>query len=48
MAHGGKSLNDEEWVAWGALDDDAWYQRMKQDFGMDLGPWAHTAELPTV
>ena len=43
-----KSLNDEEWVAWGALDDDAWYQRMKQDFGMDLRPWAHTAELPTV
>jgi NAD(P)-dependent dehydrogenase (short-subunit alcohol dehydrogenase family) len=33
-----KSLNDEEWVAWGALDDDAWYQRMKQDFGMDLRP----------
>ena len=43
-----KSLNDEEWVAWGALDDDAWYQRMKQDFGIDLRPWAHTAELPTV
>jgi NAD(P)-dependent dehydrogenase (short-subunit alcohol dehydrogenase family) len=42
-----KSLNDEEWVAWGALDDDAWYQRMKQDFGMDLRPWAHTAEVPT-
>jgi NAD(P)-dependent dehydrogenase (short-subunit alcohol dehydrogenase family) len=39
-----KSLNDEEWVAWGALDDDAWYQRMKQDFGMDLRAWAHTAE----
>jgi NAD(P)-dependent dehydrogenase (short-subunit alcohol dehydrogenase family) len=42
-----KSLNDEEWVAWGALEDDAWYQRMKQDFGMDLRPWAQTAELPT-
>ena len=40
---GGKSLNDEEWVAWGALDDDAWYQRMKQDFGMDLRPLAPTA-----
>ena len=33
-----KSLNDEDWIAWGALDDDAWYQRMKQDFGMDLRP----------
>jgi NAD(P)-dependent dehydrogenase (short-subunit alcohol dehydrogenase family) len=37
-----KSLNDEEWVAWGALDDDAWYQRMKQDFGMDLRPLVPT------
>jgi len=33
-----KSLNDEEWIAWGALEDDAWYERMKQDFGMDLRP----------
>jgi NAD(P)-dependent dehydrogenase (short-subunit alcohol dehydrogenase family) len=38
-----KSLNDEEWVAWGALDDDAWYQRMKQDFGMDLRPLVPTS-----
>ncbi|MFL5512130.1 MAG: SDR family oxidoreductase, partial [Gemmatimonadales bacterium] len=38
-----KSLNDEEWIAWGALDDDAWYQRMKQDFGMDLRRLAPTA-----
>jgi NAD(P)-dependent dehydrogenase (short-subunit alcohol dehydrogenase family) len=38
-----KSLNDEEWVAWGALDDDAWYQRMKQDFGMDLRPSVPTS-----
>jgi NAD(P)-dependent dehydrogenase (short-subunit alcohol dehydrogenase family) len=37
-----KNLNDEEWVAWGALDDDAWYQRMKQDFGMDLRPLVST------
>jgi NAD(P)-dependent dehydrogenase (short-subunit alcohol dehydrogenase family) len=42
-----KSLSDEEWVAWGALDDEAWYERMKTDFAMDLRPWARTAELPT-
>jgi NAD(P)-dependent dehydrogenase (short-subunit alcohol dehydrogenase family) len=42
-----KSLSDEEWVAWGALDNEAWYERMKSDFGMDLRPWANTAELPT-
>jgi NAD(P)-dependent dehydrogenase (short-subunit alcohol dehydrogenase family) len=39
------SLSDEEWVAWGALDDEAWYQRMKADFGMDLRAWAQTAEF---
>jgi NAD(P)-dependent dehydrogenase (short-subunit alcohol dehydrogenase family) len=43
-----RSLSDEEWVAWGALDDEAWYQRMKNDFGVDLRPWAHTAEVPAV
>ena len=42
-----KSFSDEEWIGWGALDDDAWYQRLKDDFGMDLRPWAPTAELPS-
>jgi hypothetical protein len=31
-------MNDEEWVDWGALDDDAWYDRVKADFGMDARP----------
>jgi hypothetical protein len=29
------SMTDEEWVAWGALDNDAWYARVKQDLGID-------------
>jgi NAD(P)-dependent dehydrogenase (short-subunit alcohol dehydrogenase family) len=29
------SMNDEEWVSWGALEDDAWYQRVQNDFGLD-------------
>jgi hypothetical protein len=31
-------MSDEEWVDWGALDDDAWYERLKADFGMDARP----------
>lgn len=33
-----KAMSDEEWVAWGALDDDAWYARVKADFGLDARP----------
>jgi len=29
------SLNDEEWVEWGALADEAWYERVAKDFGLD-------------
>jgi NAD(P)-dependent dehydrogenase (short-subunit alcohol dehydrogenase family) len=43
-----KGMNDEEWVGWGALDDDAWYQRLKADFGVDARPWSRTAEMPVV
>jgi NAD(P)-dependent dehydrogenase (short-subunit alcohol dehydrogenase family) len=31
------SLNDEDWVEWGALSDDAWYERINRDFGLDAG-----------
>ena len=34
------ALSDEAWVEWGALDDDAWYARLKADFGMDARPEA--------
>ena len=30
-----RAMTDEEWVAWGALDDDAWYARVQADFGLD-------------
>ena len=33
-----KTLSDEEWVDWGALDDDAWYDRIKADFGLEARP----------
>ncbi|CAN5823348.1 oxidoreductase [soil metagenome] len=32
------AMSDEEWVGWGALDDDAWYDRLKADFGLDARP----------
>ncbi len=28
-------MDDQQWVDWGALDDDAWYDRVQQDFGLD-------------
>jgi NAD(P)-dependent dehydrogenase (short-subunit alcohol dehydrogenase family) len=33
-----EAMNDEEWVDWGALEDDAWYDRVQVDFGMDARP----------
>lgn len=30
-----EAMSDDEWVAWGALNDDDWYDRLKADFGMD-------------
>jgi hypothetical protein len=35
-----QAMTDEEWVAFGALDDDAWYARVKADFGIDVRPYA--------
>ncbi len=32
------AMSDEEWVDWGALDDDAWYQRVQRDFGLNARP----------
>jgi NAD(P)-dependent dehydrogenase (short-subunit alcohol dehydrogenase family) len=29
------SMSDEDWIEWGALSDDAWYERVKNDFGLD-------------
>jgi NAD(P)-dependent dehydrogenase (short-subunit alcohol dehydrogenase family) len=32
------SLTDEEWVNWGALEDDAWFERVQADFGLNARP----------
>jgi NAD(P)-dependent dehydrogenase (short-subunit alcohol dehydrogenase family) len=29
------SMTDEQWVDWGSADDDAWYQSVERDFGLD-------------
>lgn len=29
------SLNDEQWIDWGARDDDAWYAGVQADFGLN-------------
>jgi len=34
------SMSDEEWVDWGAQDDDAWYEHVKTDLGIDASPRA--------
>ena len=30
-----KSLTDEEWIDWHAMEDDAWYEAVQTDFGLD-------------
>jgi NAD(P)-dependent dehydrogenase (short-subunit alcohol dehydrogenase family) len=29
------SMTDEDWIEWGALSDEAWYDRVRSDFGLD-------------
>ena len=29
------SMDDEQWVGWGAADDDTWYQGVERDFGLN-------------
>jgi NAD(P)-dependent dehydrogenase (short-subunit alcohol dehydrogenase family) len=33
-----RAMSDEAWVEFGALDDDAWYDRVKTDFGLEARP----------
>ena len=28
-------MTDEQWVDWNALEDDAWYEAVQRDFGLD-------------
>lgn len=32
------SMSDEDWVDWGAADDESWYQRVQNDFGINARP----------
>ena len=32
------SMDDEQWIQWAALDDNAWYDRVQRDFGLDARP----------
>ena len=34
------AMTDEDWVRWGALDDEAWYSRVESDFGINARPRA--------
>jgi hypothetical protein len=46
------SLNDDQWVAWGAQPDEAWYERVGLEFGLDArakrGPAGVTAPVRVV
>ncbi|TAM78737.1 MAG: SDR family oxidoreductase [Acidobacteria bacterium] len=33
-----KAKTDEEMIEWGALDDDAWFDRVQQEFGLNARP----------
>ena len=39
------SLNDEQWVEWGALSDEDWYQRVANEFGLDAGAKRTTSTI---
>ncbi len=41
------SLNDEDWVEWGALSDDAWYERIGKDFGLDAASKRRPVTAPS-
>jgi hypothetical protein len=28
-------MTDEEWIDWGAADDEEWYAAVERDFGID-------------
>ena len=38
------AMNDEAWIEWGALDDEAWYDRLKAEFGIDARAYTETAQ----
>jgi NAD(P)-dependent dehydrogenase (short-subunit alcohol dehydrogenase family) len=36
-------MTDEQWVDWSALDDEAWYERVEREFGLNARPGARAA-----
>ena len=34
------AMSDEQWVDWGAMNDEDWYRRVEADFGLDARPKA--------
>ena len=36
-------MTDEQWVDWTALDDEAWYERVQSDFGLNARPGSQAA-----
>jgi hypothetical protein len=41
------SLTDEQYVAFGALDDEAWCEFMHKNLGLDVRPHLAPASSPT-
>jgi NAD(P)-dependent dehydrogenase (short-subunit alcohol dehydrogenase family) len=38
------SVNDQQWVEWGAQDDEGWYASVQRDFGMDVRSKSNSAQ----
>lgn len=41
-----QAMSNEEWVSWGAPEDEAWYDRVQADFGVDAHPREPSAAGP--
>jgi NAD(P)-dependent dehydrogenase (short-subunit alcohol dehydrogenase family) len=44
------SLSDEQWIDWNSQDDEAWYEQVERDFGLNARPHLHAgagAGVPT-
>jgi NAD(P)-dependent dehydrogenase (short-subunit alcohol dehydrogenase family) len=37
------AMTDEQWVNWNAQDDDAWYEQVQRDFGLNARPEARAS-----
>jgi hypothetical protein len=36
-------MSDEQWVDWSAQDDEAWYERVEREFGLNARPEVRAA-----